>query len=793
MSTQSLPTRASGAAPPERITGEPVFDAQGNPSSPSSALVFEPTGRIPTMLVERELNYLKWLASRTTGAGRIVELGCFLGGSTEALVAGIDESTVAEPAPILTYDAFETIDDESPTYLSLLNLYGLAPAQRFRDRFDTYNSPWLDRVSVREGWLPADASVQQERGVYPEQEPIELLFVDVAKTWDVHLTVLRAFGRHLRPGSMVVQQDFFDLQTPWIPLHMYQLRDVLRPIDVLRGTPSLGLACQGDLSAHFGDLWTESQFGDRLARREVWDAVLAYWGGLIGDADAGFIAGHAAMHAFQSGDIEDAIGWARRYEAWSRSSESNGVYFSPAWPEIVETLTVDLSADAPHADTVRTFSAECVARGSRLTRRRPGERGTYRPIRQRREYWTATAGEVARRGHRRIALFGAGRHTAWLLGESILREAGIEVVCVIDDAPREETLFGVPVVASSDVALTDDLGAGDFSAVLPSSDTFEARLMTRLFALFPSGDAGGGPEIVRVYSDPDRRGEQEEPNWEYSVEIAPGVTRGERTNPERVTGLGPDRPRLGLDARRPWAERFCDRYRVPAWCDNFAHAHELAFMWDVIEASRPTSLVEIGTASGVSTAMLTAGACELCGDDAMVYSFDIATECYFDRGRPLASAIAEMAPDLVDRVRLFAGANAMDAASCFPVGGVDFAFIDGEHGHPAPTLDLLAMVHALKPGAWVVLHDIELSNFSEDVEGVSWADSSGAARLFARWPFEKVQPTGATRADRNLGAIRMPGDPDEAIPHLLANLKGPIEIGGDEAVNTRKALAILRG
>lgn len=39
-------------------------------------------------------------------------------------------------------------------------------------------------------------------------------------------------------------------------------------------------------------------------------------------------------------------------------------------------------------------------------------------------------------------------------------------------------------------------------------------------------------------------------------------------------------------------------------------------------------------------------------------------------------------------------------------GGVDFAFIDGDHTIPGVTADLEALSPALNPGALVVLHDV---------------------------------------------------------------------------------------
>ena len=155
---------------------------------------------IPTMLVHRELDYLTELSRNCTGAGRIIELGCFLGGSSVALLKGL-ESSGRTFQPIISYDAFEIPFKSDEHFTNWLSQYGLKPGERFRAKFDRFISPWSDKVIVREGWVPdAARGDDQLLDLYPEQEPIELLFCDIAKTWGVHLSMLRAFGSHLRAG-----------------------------------------------------------------------------------------------------------------------------------------------------------------------------------------------------------------------------------------------------------------------------------------------------------------------------------------------------------------------------------------------------------------------------------------------------------------------------------------------------------------------------------------------------------------------------------------------------------------
>ena len=768
----------------ERLSGEQVFNALGNPTEPSQALPFETNIPVPTMLVKRELNYLHWLASTLRGTGRVVELGCFLGGSTAALAAGLAQNAHSKQ-PILTYDAFETPNDTRPRHISWLRSYRLRPGERFRERFDQLNRSWIDKVIVRDGWLPEAATRHQEHELYPEQEPIELLFVDIAKTWDVHRTVLRTFARHLHLGATIVQQDFFDLQTPWIPLHMWQLRDVLEPLDVLHGTPTLSLSCVGEMSARVDDLWTESDLLERGPRCEAWGRVHDYWSGLLGNESAGFVHGHATMHALLVGDSDEAARCGRLYEAWNRSAESKGVYFAPAWPEIVAAMPEELAARGKHAQDVRVLSAECVVRGSRADHRHPGERIAYCPTKKRRQVWLAAIDRLRHGGHRRIALFGAGQHTQWLLSEFQF-DADLEIACIIDDAPREVSVQGVPLVRP-DMA-TDYLS--DVTAILPSSDTYELQLLTRAYELYADCD---WIEVCRVYTHP-LETETKKPDWLYSLDVPCTLGQSKtRVREQHIPKTPAHRALLGLPQERVWASILLDRFALPEWVEGFIGHLEAAFLWDIIEATRPSRIVEIGTASGVSTSMLLAAADHFCDEDTKVYSFDVATECYFDTDRPLASAISEMAPELVNRACLYANANAVNAASCFKVGDVDFAFIDGEHAHPAPTIDLLSLLYAIKPGAWVVLHDIELTRIRPEHGKASWQEETGAERLFDSWPYEKIQLSGDTPVERNIGAIRMPDDPAKVVPHLLSMLRGPWEMTGPAMTHVSHAMRILEG
>jgi hypothetical protein len=82
---------------------------------------------------------------------------------------------------------------------------------------------------------PGDILTHQWSGA-----PVEILFIDVAKTWDIQRHLLREFFPHLIPGvSVVVQQDYFFVSCYWIHLIMESLSEYFRPAHVTEG-PTLG-------------------------------------------------------------------------------------------------------------------------------------------------------------------------------------------------------------------------------------------------------------------------------------------------------------------------------------------------------------------------------------------------------------------------------------------------------------------------------------------------------------------------------------------------------------------------
>ena len=130
---------------------------------------------------------------------------------------------------------------------------------------------------------------------------------------------------------------------------------------------------------------------------------------------------------------------------------------------------------------------------------RPGSPPTSDAQRLRIALIDRLARDLASSGVRRIALFGAGRHTRPIVREPWARH-GITVAAIVDDKPATPSLAGIPVRTPAEAA-----GSPDFDAIVVSSWSYEFQLFERAQATL----GGLGLPIRRIYDDTDERFESE--------------------------------------------------------------------------------------------------------------------------------------------------------------------------------------------------------------------------------------------------------------------------------------------
>lgn len=168
-------------------------------------------------LEERKLLYQ--LARYTyTGEGAVVELGAFCGASTCCLAAGMKDNPRAAGRHVDSYDCF--IASEPYLVEFIRRQFGevLELGQSFDAIFRRATAEFADRIQVHAGDLLGQS--------WPSGVPIEILFVDVAKTLALSGKVLTEFVAHLTPGkSIVIHQDFYHPTAFYLPVVMDFLMD----------------------------------------------------------------------------------------------------------------------------------------------------------------------------------------------------------------------------------------------------------------------------------------------------------------------------------------------------------------------------------------------------------------------------------------------------------------------------------------------------------------------------------------------------------------------------------------
>jgi len=261
---------------------------------------------IPSMISSDESLYLHWLAREYyRGEGEIVDGGCLLGGSTLCLATGLEANQHVFPKQgrIHSYDLFQFWEGfrghvlPNDTHLkegdSLLPIF-LRNIQAFRKYVQVEPG---DIVTKR--WTAG---------------PIEIFFIDVAKSWQIHNHLMREFFPQLIPGrSIVVHQDYFHYGCWWIHLTMQQLEEYFQ----VAHNP-----CGGTLSFRLlkkiPDEVLRQDFSKAFSREQIevlMDRAIAPAEGVLRSillsAKACALAEHKAFEAAAA-----AVEEARRVEPW---------------------------------------------------------------------------------------------------------------------------------------------------------------------------------------------------------------------------------------------------------------------------------------------------------------------------------------------------------------------------------------------------------------------------------------------------------------------------------------------
>ncbi len=174
----------------------------------------------PGMTTRQEREALfDWGRHRWEGFGELVDLGSWLGSLIAPLAEGLRHHSKIRP-PFPSIHAYERFQYE--TWMEWeFSRHQLAIPPRVGDSYEPLFweliEPWKEQVVLHRG----DVMTHRWSG-----KPIELLVVDVMKSWPLASFTLQEFFPHLVPGrSWLMHQDFAHWATPWVALSMYRLRE----------------------------------------------------------------------------------------------------------------------------------------------------------------------------------------------------------------------------------------------------------------------------------------------------------------------------------------------------------------------------------------------------------------------------------------------------------------------------------------------------------------------------------------------------------------------------------------
>lgn len=325
-----------------------------------------PLPEVPTMLSPEERRYLYWLGNEVwSGRGCVVEIGSWLGGSTVCLAAGMRASGHPAAGRLRVFDNF--IWREFMTARAPLPL---APGDSFQADFLRYTEPFAAEIAAEARALPDEAiaddgeaaakrfaeehEVAAFDGAVPE--PVEVLFVDGAKSWRGRRHLLSTLGGSLLPDTaLLVCQDFKYWATYWVPILVMLLADRLEPVHDVTSATTLSFRLNGELPAariealedHVARLSTPECLG------AIGDAVDLLEG--LGDADGAWNVRLAAVafHAHQ-GRTHDAVSAFDRIQS--------------RWPLSAPTAQLDLARSflAREKRQVRSWPLRLRVQGAAL-------------------------------------------------------------------------------------------------------------------------------------------------------------------------------------------------------------------------------------------------------------------------------------------------------------------------------------------------------------------------------------------------------------------------------------------
>jgi hypothetical protein len=160
-----------------------------------------------SMITGEEAGYYDWLTRFYKGAGRVVELGPWLGSSTIAIQTGLRKNPRFVNEKLQVFDDFIWRKSWMDSYVKPEDR--LPNHANFRHLFERYTSPIANDLEVHQSRFAVYDGNDAVPPLQWDSGDIEMIFVDCGRTIEANEGWYGSLSRHFIPGvTLVVMQDW---------------------------------------------------------------------------------------------------------------------------------------------------------------------------------------------------------------------------------------------------------------------------------------------------------------------------------------------------------------------------------------------------------------------------------------------------------------------------------------------------------------------------------------------------------------------------------------------------------
>jgi hypothetical protein len=204
----------------------------------------------------------KYGASVYSGAGEVIDLGCWLGSTTIPLIKGLlhNKNWRGSKRKLHAYDTFIWYDRWNYKVVN-------TPLYRRYKEGDSFLDEYERRVKRYRKFIEIHAGDLNKIGWNGGE--IEFILIDAMKSWELANGIMHHFFHFLIPGrSIILHQDFAHYFTPWIHLIQYRFKEYFEVFDDVKNSSSILFIYKKkipqtdlDVSYGFGD-FSDSEVSD---------------------------------------------------------------------------------------------------------------------------------------------------------------------------------------------------------------------------------------------------------------------------------------------------------------------------------------------------------------------------------------------------------------------------------------------------------------------------------------------------------------------------------------------------